>query len=201
MDYENIVSKMKEKNENKNVCIAEKDLLKKLVLCRYLLRPTEWSCLLEAYIKQKFNIQKAVDNLSGDGSIHYKNIEIKISLCTQNGFLNFVQLRPSHNIDYYIFLAYDMFDGKIGKYHWFLCEPEKLYSLIPDFGEYSHGTKIKNGEITTDSLKNSNFEYSLRMNTIKPGKSNRLWLKMIELFSNSEKQIYNTLNSCNMIEF
>lgn len=195
MDYSDIVSKMRVKNSNKDICIVENDLLKKCILCRYLLSPVQWSCLLETFIKQKFNIQKALDNVSGDGCIYGKNIEIKVSLGTQDGWLNFVQLRPSHNIDYYIFLAYDLFDGEFGKYHWFLCEAPALYELIQEYGYYAHGTTVKNGEINSESLKTSSFEYSLRMNTIKTGKSNRLWLKMLQLFSKTEEEIYDTLHS------
>lgn len=194
MDCESMVRKMREKNNNKNICTEENDLLKKCILCKYLLAPTQWSCLLESYIKQKFNILKAIDKLSGDGCINYKNIEIKVSLGTQAGVLSFVQLRPSHNIHYYIFLAYDLFDGEFGKCHWMLCEAAKLYELIPKYGEYSHGTKKILGEITEESIKACNFEYSLRMSTVKSGKSNRLWKKMLTLFSKTEEEIYDTLN-------
>lgn len=195
MDYDSIVRKMRAKNDNKNICIQETNLLRKCILCRYLLSSNQWAPLLENYIKDKFNIQKPVNNVSGDGCIGNKNVEIKVSLGTQDGEISFVQLRPSHDIQYYIFLVYDLFDGDLGKNYWFLCRSLELYKLIPEYGKYSHGTISKNGEITINSIATPGLEYSLRMNTIKSGKSNKLWQHMLATFSKTEKEIYDILNN------
>ena len=49
----------------------------------------------------------------------------------KNSKLNFVQIRPDHNVDYYIFIAYNMYENEnIGKGHIFKIPSNNLYELI-----------------------------------------------------------------------
>lgn len=145
-----------------------------------------------SYIKNLFSLKKPLNNTSGDGrSLNNKNIEIKVSLGNTKGQFNFVQIRPDHEIDYYIFMCYNVHDGDIGKIYWFLCPSYKIYKLIPKYGGYAHGTIKKNGIITLDNMFGHNYEYALRPTSMH---NTRLWDKLIKLFLCDENYITKMLS-------
>jgi hypothetical protein len=196
IDYINMVELMRNSTSNIQKCRDEKDTLKKCILCKNYLSSNQWSLLLEDHIKSKFNIGKCLNNTSGDGcSERNKNIEIKVSLGAINGQFHFVQLRPEHKIDYYLLLAYNLYENEIGKLYWFLCEASELYDLLPEYGGYAHGTIGKLGKITCDNIYDRNCEYALRPNPLQNdnNKPKILWNIMKERFSVSEKYIIDTI--------
>ena len=70
----------------------------------------QYGPLLERYIRTKFNYAKNNSkNCTGDCSKDGKNSEIKVSLggATHTKF-NFVQIRPSHDCEMYILVAYHL---------------------------------------------------------------------------------------------
>ena len=199
MNLINIVKNMRNITNYVDICKKEKDILKQCVLCKYYLSSNQWSMVLESSIKQRFNILQAKDNMSGDGLINNKTVEIKVSLGGSNGQFNFVQLRPSHTIDYYLFLVYDVYSShsNLGQIHWFLSKPNDLYKLLPEYGGYAHGTVSNNGKITEENIfkkGNEKLEYSLRPNNLKNGKSKELWDILIDKFSINENDILLELN-------
>jgi hypothetical protein len=195
-DLVSIVKEMRNPVDYLKVCKEEKDTLRKCVLCRKYLSSNQWSVLLEGYIKEKFKIKKAENEVSGDGiSSLGKKIEIKVSLGGLDGGLNFVQIRPDHQIDYYLFLGYNLFEDELGKVYWFLCPSTQLYKLIPEYGGYAHGTISKLGKISHENLCNRNCEYSLRPNPNKNKgcKSRELWDKMRSEFEVKEEDLFSLL--------
>ena len=119
--------------------------------------------------KQTFKVSK----------IFEKNYEIKFSGHDKNCKFNWVQFRPDHNIDYYILIGYNLFEGTVGKAYNFKIPAEDLYQLIIDYGGYAHGTNRELGRITKDNLKGRNCEYALRINPNNLGnKSKELWEKL-----------------------
>ena len=148
--------------------------------------------LLETYIKNLFSLKKPINRISGDGrSLNDKNIEIKVSLGDLKGRFNFVQIRPDHDIDYYIFMCYNVHDDELGKIYWFLCPSKQLYELLPRYGCYAHGTIQKLGKIVMTNIYGHNYEYAIRPN---PVNNTSLWNKLIELFSCDEKYITSKLS-------
>lgn len=186
----------------KNYDFSNESILNQCILYKYYSSSNQWSTKLEKVIKQKFNIVKANTNNSGDGIINNKKIEIKVSLGDTKGQLNFVQIRPGHEIDYYLFLSFNLFEKtnniELGKIYWFLIPSNELYSLLPEYGAYAHGTLSKNGKITIENiynLKHRHFEYSLRPNPTKiKTKSRILWDKLM-IFNKSENDIMTFLNN------
>jgi hypothetical protein len=195
INYRDIVNTLRNPKNYLEICKNETDTLKKCILCKKYLSSNQWSLLLEKFVKDKFHITNAIDSMSGDGvSINGKNIEIKISLGTKDGQFNFVQLRPQHNIDYYLILVYNMFEDELGKIYWFLCKPSDLYDLLPQYGGYAHGSISKLRKITINSIIRNNYEYSLRPNCLKKKtKAYKLWCIMKEKFIINENDIYNYL--------
>lgn len=198
MTLTHLVNEMRTLNAHKQKCLDEQDTLNKCILCKYYLSSNKWSLLLENHIKQIFNLKSKLDNNSGDAvSPGGKRIEIKVSLGDSSGKFNFVQLRPHHHIDYYIFLVYNMYDGDIGSIYWFLCEADELYRLIPEYGGYSHGTVDTLGAISIASLYNGNDkkEYSLRPSPVMNAcsKPRKLWDEMVSNFQVSKDTIIEKL--------
>lgn len=193
--YIEIANNIRNKNDNKQKCIDEKDTLKKCLLCKYYLSSNEWSLIIEKHIKQLFQIGKKVNHISGDGCFKsILNVEIKVSLGTDDGTFHFVQIRPDHDIHYYILLAFDIKQDKYGKLYWFLCESEKLYELLPTFGCYAHGTVGKLGMITEDNIKGRNCEYALRPSPYKNGKPSILWKTLTDSFLCTQEHIAKVLS-------
>jgi hypothetical protein len=162
--YGGLVKELRKNTNYVALCHEEKELIKKCLLCKSYLSPSQWGPLLEKHIKDVLKITKAKDSMSGDGcSRNKKNVEIKVSLGTSTmGQFNFVHLRPEHKLDYYIMLAYDVHHGKFGKVYWFLCPAKEIYKLIPQYGGYAHGTVAKLGKISSTNLRGKNKEYALR---------------------------------------
>lgn len=153
----------------------EKTLTGKCILARKYLTPQ--SIDIENIIKKELNIGNPLNSTSGDGYKNGSNYEIKISIHSKKSNINFVQLRPDHNIDYYIFIAYNMYiNTNIGKSYIFKIPAHVVYDLIIQFGGYAHGTYMKLGKITLDNITGRNCEYALRCNpNAKRGKSYNLW--------------------------
>jgi len=73
----------------------------------------------------------AINRTSGDGSKNGNNYEIKISIHSTRSKCNFVQIRPDHDIEYYIFIAYNMYgDLEIGNAHCFKIPSAEVYNWL-----------------------------------------------------------------------
>ena len=190
-DIKEIVLSLRHPICYKNKCVSECNLLYKCIYCKKYLSSNQWGPLLETHIKKLFSLKKPINHVSGDGrSLNDKNVEIKVSLGDLKGQFNFVQIRPDHEIDYYIFMCYNVFADELGKIYWFLCPSNKLYELLPKYGGYAHGTIQKFGKIEMTNIYGHNYEYAIRPNPIN---NTHLWNKLIKLFSCDEKYIISQL--------
>ena len=184
-DLVDIVSKMKLKDNQNKKQIYQKinsnpTLTGKCIIAREYLKPQ--STDMEKICRTDLGIGKPLDKISGDGCKNCKNYEIKISIHSSKSKLNFVQIRPDHKVDYYILIAYNMYENKtIGKGYIFKIPSEELYKLVLKYGGYAHGTIKKLGEITINNMKKRNCEYALRCNpNVKIGKNFELWSELLK---------------------
>ncbi len=162
-------------------------LLQKVIRTRNYLNAQAGASLLQEIILKDLGIGPPVDKMSGDGEKSGINYEIKVSVHAQDSKINFVQIRPHHNNDFYLLVAYDLYYGEVGRVYVFKVPADKLYLLLPQYGGYAHGTGGVNGIITKENIKNScdqgtNYEYALRPqpNGSKKGKPYKLWLELLE---------------------
>lgn len=160
--------------------LSQNTLTGKCIMARSYLTPQ--SSDLENIYKNDLKIGKPLNNTSGDGHKNGINYEIKSSVHAKKSKLNFVQIRPDHNVDYYIFIAYNMYENdNIGKAHIFKIPSNNLYDLIVNYGGYAHGTCDKLDNITIDNIKGRNCEYALRCNpNAKKGRNLELWNEFIK---------------------
>lgn len=128
----------------------------------------QYGVLLERYIITKYNYTKNdPKNCTGDCYKSGNNIEVKVSLggVTHTKF-NFVQLRLSHELDYYVLTAYHLSPENVnseGELYIFKIPKHDIIKLIAAHGGYAHGTIKEHGSITIESLKQTNTrEYVLR---------------------------------------
>ena len=171
------------------------DFREAAITSAYYLTPQSYGKLLEKWIKKNFGLGDPLDSLSGDATSSVGGaIEIKATMEKGDGKVNFVQIRPHHNIEYYILTVYSFTQDRV---HWLLVPSKDLYSFLPEFGGYAHGTVKKNGKITTTSIGDGDYEYSLRpslstKNEENPTKSYRLWLKL-QKYEKSKEEILKCL--------
>jgi hypothetical protein len=162
--YKNLVSQLRTtSNEKIKTDIRNETNMKyKCILSKYHLSSQQWSTLLEEEFKKYYKWYKKKDEISGDAvTKKLNNVEIKISLGSNDNKFNFVQIRPNHNIDYYLFVIYDLNKDEMTKY---IIDKSEIINLILKKGEYSHGTIKRQGRITLDNIINNKYEYSLRFN-------------------------------------
>lgn len=141
----------------------------------------QYGPLLEKYITSKHNFSKnKSSSSSGDFSKNSKNIELKSSLggSTHTKF-NFVQIRPSHSIDFYLLTAYHLTPQNVdnkGELYIFYIPKESIKHIIISHGTYAHGTKKTHGPITIQSMddETNQKEYALR-----PSFNDKCWKKLL----------------------
>jgi hypothetical protein len=193
----NIVAQMRNAPDHISNIKKTSNMLYKCILCKCYLSSNIWGPLLEKTLIENFNMVKTKLKTSGDCiSTNGKKIEIKISLGDKNGGINIVQIRPDHDIDFYLIMVYNIFSGDIGEIYYILIDSKSLYNLIPMYGGYAHGTVEKLGKITAENINNRNCEYALRPNIKiqKPLKCALLW-KHILLFQKNFTEIQSVLSS------
>lgn len=61
------------------------------------------SIVPEKSIKKDLQIGPPLDKIGGDGHKNGINYEVKIFIDSKNGPFNFIQIRPDHSVDCYIF--------------------------------------------------------------------------------------------------
>jgi hypothetical protein len=184
-----IVRKMKSIDNNNNnnndddiieLIKTQSTLTNKCILVRKYIKPQ--SSKFEKIIKDELQIQPPLNNISGDGHKNGINYEIKSSIHSKKSKINFVQLRPHHNIDFYIFVVYNMYDNNdLGKGYIFKVPSENINQLIIEYGNYAHGATNVLGKITLRNIKLNKYEYCLRCNpNMKKSKSYNLWRELLK---------------------
>lgn len=165
------------------------------VIAKTYLTPQSYGARIENFVRNFANLERAKDKHAGDSFVIQngvqKNIEIKTSIQAKNGGFNFIQLRPSHDVDIYVFLTYSI---TLDNTTWIVISEEDLIDILSEYGSYSHGTITKNGKIAeTVRDKATHFEYSLNPNchsreTLKPKK---LWnaLRKYEVKENELRSV------------
>ena len=116
--------------------------------------------LLESYIIEKTTF-KRVKGCQGDCVDQFGNVvEIKISLGGQKrDKFNFVQLRPGHDIGYYLLTAFHLTPQSLacgGDLYVFRVPNTYMKKLVIDYGTYAHGPAKRITKILKD------VEYALR---------------------------------------
>lgn len=186
---EELIQKLKEHLARSSTIKHEQEILKKTTLkeahlyCLVeLLSGQQYGPLIEKYIriKNKF-VKNNASECNGDCSKNDKNAEVKASLggAKHNKF-NWVQLRVSHDIQYYILTAYHLTIKNVdtaGDLYVFSVPKDDMLPLIMKHGGYAHRTKKELGPITIADLKDekNKKEYAMR-----PSYGDKCWLDLMK---------------------
>lgn len=137
--------------------------------------------LIEKYLINKYGMCKVnASKCRGDCTFNGINFEIKVSLGGQTRKkFNYVQIRPSHDVGFYMLTAYHLDWNNIGdngELFMFLIKKSNMIDLLEKYGSYAHGTIDKLGKISRESImNNTNAEYALR-----PTYGDALWSNLME---------------------
>lgn len=171
-----------EKNQAIKQAFESDDIWEKCVLLRKFTSPQSTDA--EKLLRQDFEIGNPVDSVSGDGMKNGTNYEIKVSVHDTKCKTNVRQIRPHHNVDFYIIMAFNVFGGDKGEAFLFKVPSNVIYELVLEYGGYTHGTVKRNGVITAESIrdKSTDFEYSLSAdpNANDNSKSKKLWDELMK---------------------
>lgn len=181
---QSLVDQMRETTKTKQEIINEINtqptLTGKCILARKYLTPQ--STDTEKMCTRDLGIGPPLNETSGDGRKNENNYEIKISIHAKDSKINFVQIRVDHDVQFYIFIAYNMYENvNLGKAHIFKVPSGAVYNMVVRYGGYAHGTNEVNGPITMETLYGRNLEYALRCNpNATSGKSAQLWNELLQ---------------------
>jgi len=144
--------------------------------------PQQYGPLLEKYIriKNKF-VKNTASECNGDCSKDDKNAEVKASLGGgKHNKFNWVQLRVSHDIQYYILTAYYLTVKNVdncGDLYVFRVPKDDMLLLIKSYGGYAHGTNKEHGEITVTDL---NDEKNKKEYAMRPSYGDKCWMDIMK---------------------
>ena len=158
------------------------------ILSKDFLNPQSYGDILEKNIIRHLMGNKIIDELSGDIEVNNKNIEVKVSIEGVGPGFNFVQIRPNHDVQYYLFVAYSFSNDEL---YIILIPSKEMKDLVLKYGGYAHGTIKKNGLITEENYnKNKHYEYAIRPNF---RTNNNLWKKLLSFRKKDFSEILSEL--------
>jgi len=190
------ISKLKEHLTRSSVN-HEKEILKETTLMKAHIycvinnvSAQQYGPLLEKYIRSKNKfVKNNASECNGDCSKDNKNAEVKASLGgVKHTKFNWVQLRISHDIQYYILTAYYLTNKNVntgGELFIFSVPKDDMRNIILNYGGYAHGTNKKNGDITIDDLKN---EKNMKEYALRPSYGDKCWNDILK-FRVSEESL------------
>lgn len=180
---------LKEKKDAIKQAKDSKDLWEKCVLLRVYTSPQSTDA--EKLIKSDLELSNALCNNSGDCIKNGTKYEIKVSVHDEKCKVNIRQIRPHHDIDFYLIVTFNLYEGTKGKAYIFKIPSNIIYDLVVDYGGYTHGTVSKNGIISKNSIgdKSKLYEYSLSPdpNAENGNKSKKLWNEFLKYEVNYSK--------------
>ena len=167
-----------------------------LVLAKTYLSSQSYGGVMESFFKRFFNLTKINESQDGDLlSSTLGNLEIKVSIefpSKDNVCFCMMQLRPAHNVDYYLGVFYSYTQSEI-KY--VLIPSKEMKSIISKYcSSFSHGTKKGKKKSPKELIDNdTEAEFQITFSTT-PSKNQpyQVWIEL-ESFVYSEQEIKNKI--------
>lgn len=169
-----VLNKKRNRKDNIKTILDQNLFRDAAILAKWFLPSQSYGEVLNTWFRKKYNWSKIpAENRSGDDKVFETyNVETKISLCDDGKVCHYVQIRLTHNIDFYFLPTYNF---ETDKTHYFLLNKKQMEDLILEYGGYAHGTKSEKGS-TVNNISNADIEYALRPNIKSKGIS--LWKKL-----------------------
>lgn len=165
MDREHKRQLLIEKKKNRKTIIKTvngyQDFRDACIDAKLYLTPQSYGEVLNDWLRVRYNFKKlrASEKKGDDLVFGVYNTEVKISIVDDGKTAHFVQLRLTHDIDFYLFAVYDAMADKI---HYFLLTKPDVKKLVLKWVKgYAHGTRSEKGEVS-DNINNPDLEYAFR---------------------------------------
>ena len=127
-----------DKTKLKNDVINTTSTRSAFIVSKAKLSSQQYGAALESHIKTKFQWSGQTDNKSGDSTTPKGNrIEIKCSIEDAKGGFNYVQIRPSHTVEFYLLANYSISTDEV---IFLLCPKKEFVDLVVSNGQLAHGT-------------------------------------------------------------
>ena len=130
------------------------------IISKMFLPSQSYGEILVKWLSKHYNFTKLnASEKKGDQRVFEKyNTEIKSSLCDDGKHCNYVQLRLTHEISFYLLPTYDFVGDEV---YYFLLNKEEMIEMVKKYGGYAHGTKGEKGLIE-DNIFNPDIEFAIR---------------------------------------
>ena len=144
--------------------------------------------VIQRWFKDKFGWDSiSASDTSGDVKVFGYNVEVKASVSDDGRKYNYVQIRLTHDIDYYFLPT---FNCVTDTGYLFLLDHSEMEDMVSNYGGYAHGCIKDNGEVR-DNLKNPHKLFAIRPTFDAKGLGNKAWRSLLQYnkFS-TEEEIY-----------
>ena len=143
------------------------------ITSKFYLPSQSYGAVIEQWFRNEFDWDKisASDTAGDSRAFEEYNVEVKASLCADGIYCHYVQLRLTHDVDYYFLPTYDFLTDTT---YFFLLSHDAIVDLVSKYGAYAHGTKNKFGEVT-ENLDNPDVEFAIR-----PKIGSECWLELLK---------------------
>ncbi len=158
------------------------------ILAKHSLSSPSHGTAVENWLIEYYNCKRiSSSNKEGDLKFHNQyNVEVKSSISKDGKKFNYVQLRPTHQIDFYLMPSYDVINDNL---YVFFVSQQEMKNLILKYGSYAHGTKKEKGLIS-ENIDNRDVEFAIRPNIQKGEQWKELLKYQIELENLNQKNMF-----------
>lgn len=130
------------------------------ILAKHSLASPSHGTAVENWLIEYYDSKRILSSeKKGDLKFHNQyNVEVKSSISKDGKKFNYVQLRPTHQIDFYLMPSYDMLNDNL---FIFFVHQSEMKKMILKYGSYAHGTKEEKGLIS-ENIDNQDVEFAIR---------------------------------------
>ena len=159
---EAVIDKKKNRKTIVKDILAEINFRAACIIAKNYLPPASYGSVINNWFRNSphsdFKSLKSSDGVGDDLVFGKWNTEAKTSLCDDGKKYNYVQIRLTHDIHFYLLPTYDFV---LDKTYYFLLTKKEMVEMVTKYGEYAHGRKKEKGPIV-ENLDNPDIEFCIR---------------------------------------
>ena len=157
---EAVIDKKKNKSSIVTNILKTNTFREACIIAKSFLTTQSYGHVIDTWFSEHYDFKKlkSSDGVGDDKVFGKYNTEVKASLCDDGKKYNYVQIRLTHNIDFYFLPTYDFV---LDKFYYFLFSKREMIEMVKKYGEYAHGRKSEKGPIE-DNLFNPDIEFCIR---------------------------------------
>ena len=157
---ESVIDKKKNRKSIVKDILKAKTFREASIISKSFLTTQGYGHVIDTWFSEHYEFKKlkSSDGVGDDKVFDKYNTEVKASLCDDGKKYNYVQIRLTHDIDFYFLPTYDFISYKS---YYFLLSKKEMIEMVKKYGEYAHGRKDEKGPIV-DNIFNPDIEFCIR---------------------------------------